>query len=315
MIDELPWLAPALKRAPTFLDDHFWNDGVARVSGRDFSSMMESKCFLQGELSCLSCHTMHHGDRTNQLQTIAFNNDACLQCHQTLRAKLTEHTHHAADSSGSSCYNCHMPYTTYGLMKAIRSHYIASPSVTNTLSTGRPNACNLCHLDKTLAWTANTLEQWRTHSTNATAPAEVMDRLNVEYRQTSAAVIDLLRGDAGQRALAAWSFGWEPARKASGEDWLAASLAPLLEDPYATVRYIAGRSLKRLPGYADFKYDYIAGAGERAAARAKALAQWPGAKSTPSRPSLLLDPAGKLDEARLNDLLSRRDNKRMDLQE
>ena len=29
-----------------------------------------------------------------------------------------------------------------------------------TLATGRPNACNLCHLDKTLGWTAQYLEQW-----------------------------------------------------------------------------------------------------------------------------------------------------------
>ena len=28
------------------------------------------------------------------------------------------------------------------------------------LETGRPNACNLCHLDRTLAWTAKHLEGW-----------------------------------------------------------------------------------------------------------------------------------------------------------
>ena len=69
------------------------------------------------------------------------------------------HTRHRADSSGSSCYNCHMPFTTYGLLKTIRSHQISSPSVQSTLATGRPNACNLCHLDKTLAWTAQYLER------------------------------------------------------------------------------------------------------------------------------------------------------------
>ena len=50
-----------------------------------------------------------------------------------------------------------MPFTTYGLLKTIRSHQISNPSVQATLETGRPNACNLCHLDKTLEWTANAL--------------------------------------------------------------------------------------------------------------------------------------------------------------
>ncbi|GIT38390.1 MAG: hypothetical protein Ct9H300mP7_3110 [Verrucomicrobiota bacterium] len=29
----------------------------------------------------------------------------------------------------------------------------------------------------------------------------------------------LLKGDAGQRAIAAWHMGWEPARKVSGGNW------------------------------------------------------------------------------------------------
>ena len=83
---------------------------------------------------------------------------ACLQCHPSFEGR-TEHTHHTADSSGSRCQNCHMPHTTYGLLKAIRSHKIDSPSVQASLATGRPNACNLCHLDKSLAWTQDALER------------------------------------------------------------------------------------------------------------------------------------------------------------
>ena len=59
----------------------------------------------------------------------------------------------------------------------------------------------------------------------------------------------LLRGDAGQRALIAWSMGWTPAREASGAGWMAPFLSTLLIDPYAAIRYIAGRSLRRLPEY------------------------------------------------------------------
>ena len=84
-------------------------------------------------------------------------NEACTQCHPSIAANVTRHTNHGERSSGSACYNCHMPYTTYGLLKTIRSHTIGSPSVAETLNAGRPNACNLCHVDKTLRWTSDAL--------------------------------------------------------------------------------------------------------------------------------------------------------------
>jgi hypothetical protein len=153
---------------------------------------------------------------------------------------IEAHTHHRADSAGSSCYNCHMPYTTYGLLKTIRSHRISNPSVTATIETGRPNACNLCHLDKTLAWTAGALEQWyRT----PTPP------LGDDERSIAASLLWLLRGDAGQRAIIAQSMGWAPAQQASGAGWLAPYLALSAKDSYDAVRYIASRSLSTLPPF------------------------------------------------------------------
>ena len=53
-----------------------------------------------------------------------------------------------------------MPHTTYGLLKAIRSHTISSPDVKRDLMARRPNACNLCHLDKTLDWTSQKMGAW-----------------------------------------------------------------------------------------------------------------------------------------------------------
>src|SRR5207237_5112000 len=125
----------------------------------------------RGKLSCLSCHTMHQpaGDPRKRSEWAAGQvkhgmdgNAACTQCHEQLKGSeaLTRHTHHAAESSGSNCYNCHMPHTTYGLLKAARSHQISSPNVAASLQTGRPNACNQCHQDKTLAWAADNLAGW-----------------------------------------------------------------------------------------------------------------------------------------------------------
>jgi hypothetical protein len=133
-----------------------------------------------------------------------------------------------------------MPHTTYGLLKTIRSHQISSPSVQATVETGRPNACNLCHLDKTLGWTADYLEQWYGESRPA---------LGDDEESVAAAVLWLLKGDAGQRAIVAQAMGWAPAQEASGSAWLAPYLALTQKDQYDAVRLIASRSLRTLPTF------------------------------------------------------------------
>ncbi|MCI0539893.1 MAG: hypothetical protein L0Z50_32200 [Verrucomicrobiales bacterium] len=309
-LEEQPWLTNPLKQNPTFLRDRYWSDGMVRVSGREYNGLVESACHQRGELSCISCHSMHQSQSSDdQLAKLMESNHACLQCHTGLADKLTQHTHHAAKSSGSLCYNCHMPHTTYGLLKAIRSHQIDSPTASATVQTGRPNACNLCHLDQTLAWTSRHLNNWYQQS----APL-----LNEEQSSISAAVLSLSKGDAGQRALIAWSMGWAPAQAVSGNDWLAPYLAHLLDDPYSAVRYIAVRSLKSLGSdYGGLAYDFIAPEAERAAAKVKVLELWNRAqaqRAVENRVSLLIS-NGQLQQTRLDGLLKERNNRSMDLQE
>ena len=111
-----------------------------------------------------------------------------------------------------------------GLLKSIRSHYIDSPDAEQSSSVGRPNACNLCHLDKSHEWTANYLSEWYGYPA-ADLPAE--------DSSTAASLLQLLGGDAGQRALIASHMGWTPAQEASGTGWFAPFLAELLNDDYS----------------------------------------------------------------------------------
>ncbi|HJZ88447.1 MAG TPA: multiheme c-type cytochrome [Polyangia bacterium] len=273
---------------PGFAASRYWRDGMVRVSGREYSALHESRCFRGGHLSCQSCHSMHASDPDDQIASGRDGDGACLSCHPSYGADLLAHTHHRAASPGSRCQNCHMPYTTYGLLKAIRSHLIDSPSVHATLMTGRPDACSLCHLDRTLAWTAAALARWY---------GQPVPNLSAEQRQVPAAVLHLLRGDAGQRALAAYSMGWSDALLASGSDWEAPLLAQRLDDPYAAVRYLAYRSLRRLPGFAAFSYDFVGAPAERAAARARALAT---VRAGPGRLALPTEQMEALERARDN---------------
>jgi len=254
-----PAVKEKLKRIPTFYKHQFWSDGMVRVSGREYNGLLETPCHQRGTMSCMSCHDMHPGKADkrpaeawadDQLRPAMRENQACLQCHGEYKSqeKLALHTHHGAGSSGSLCYNCHMPHTTLGLMKAMRSHTVDSPNVATTKKTGRPNACNLCHLDKTLAWTSEHLNEWY----KIPAP-----ELNQQEREVASSVRWLLTGDAGQRAIVGWHLGWDPAQSASGTKWMAPFLAELLTDSYDVVRFNGYHSLKDLPGFSDFKYDFV----------------------------------------------------------
>lgn len=302
-----PGLKWAVSTDANYLDQYFWRDGMVRVSGREYNGMVESKCHTAGGMTCLSCHSMHGDEPDMQPKPGLRGAAACLQCHPQFGEAdaLTAHTHHPAGSSGSDCLNCHMPYTTYGLLRGLRSHLVDSPTVAATQATGRANACNACHLDKPLAWADERLSSWYGQPSQASTLTE-------EDRSVAAEVQWLLRGDAGQRALAAWYAGWAAAQDASGADWQAAHLAELLTDPYDAVRLIAARSLKTLPGYADSEYDAIAPPAQRATDRDAARAAFP---TTRPAPAVLIGADGRPDRAAIDRLLSNRNDRILNLTE
>jgi hypothetical protein len=158
-----------------------------------------------------------------------------------------------------------MPYTVYGLLKGIRNHRIDSPKVTG-LSGGseRPNACNLCHVDRSLGWTAQALARW-VHQPVPAGFAGATD-------DTPAAIEWLLSGDAVLRAIAAWQLGWDGARRTADVNAAVPYLVTALADPYAAVRYVAGHSLQAiLPGTT---FDYLAPPAVRQQAATAILQRW-----------------------------------------
>ncbi len=250
---------------PGILDEWFWPDGEIRVVGREYNGLLQSPCSKGGEFSCLSCHTIHGGARDDRLKDGMRGDAACAQCHSEVAVAGSAHTRHDAETGGSRCMNCHLPYTSYGLLKASRSHTVTSPSVSAELSTGRPNACNLCHLDRSLEWSAGWLQRWYGIEIPSLTP---------EQRRLAAAPAWLLRGDAGLRALTAWHFSWEPALRASGSDWQIPLLSAALQDPYDAVRYIASRSARLLGGIDEGAYDFLDAPQQRQAAAERMLRDW-----------------------------------------
>lgn len=290
-------------------DEQFWPDGVIRVAGREFNGLVGSGCYEHGTMSCMSCHQLHQppddprrrDEWANDQLKVGMDGDrACLQCHQDYAADIPAHTRHPVESAGSRCMNCHMPHTSYALLKGVRNHRIASPDVANTVATGRPNACNQCHLDRSLSWTAQHLHDWY---------GIAQPSLSGDDASIAASVNWTLKGDAAQRALLAWSFGWEAAQQASGSQWMVPYLAQLLDDPYEAVRLIARRSLRRMPGYGDLDHDLVGAPELRTAARQEAMARWRRTMPAPGDGRLaavLIQPDGSLREDVFQRLLGMR---------
>ncbi len=230
------------------MDSVFWPDGTIRVGGREYNGLVKSPCFERGhgdqKLACTSCHSMHQSAPEDQLAQGMDGNGACTQCHERLEQSLQAHTHHGPESSGSQCFNCHMPKTTYALLKSIRSHRITSPEPQHfeglAPSDAAPNACNLCHLDRSLEWSSEWMQKWW-----GGTPKEQAESARAT-NTIPASLQWLLAGNAAQRVLVADAFAWSPALEVSGTAWARPALERLEHDPYAAVRFVARRSLRAL---------------------------------------------------------------------
>jgi predicted CXXCH cytochrome family protein len=139
-------------------------DGTAhknRMQGNDFTQSL----MYTHRVTCFSCHDPHGSDNVSMLR--AKGNSLCLTCHgpnaQTgpFAASLEAHTHHKPDSTGSQCVACHMPAIEETLRDVkMHAHTFRFITPADTQKLDIPNACNLCHTDKTPAWAAEVLSGW-----------------------------------------------------------------------------------------------------------------------------------------------------------
>jgi predicted CXXCH cytochrome family protein len=142
-------------------DPAWWPDGRPRRFSNDALGLWQSRCYLKGGATCLSCHTdPHEPDVDKNPQLRADNKELCTRCHAEIGKDVAAHTHHAPESAGSSCVECHMPPTVFSIKAKIRDHTISVPVPENTLRFGIPNACATCHGHKKPQWAQDTLAAW-----------------------------------------------------------------------------------------------------------------------------------------------------------
>ncbi len=132
---------------------NYYVDGQIKQEDYEYGSFLQSKMYSMG-VTCSNCHDPH------SMQLKASGNNVCFSCHAPQKFDVVDHTHHAANSPGSACVNCHMPVTTYMVIDDRRDHSIRIPRPDLSLTMGTPNACNKCHVGKSVDWAAKNFLHW-----------------------------------------------------------------------------------------------------------------------------------------------------------
>jgi predicted CXXCH cytochrome family protein len=144
----------------------FYKDGRFKETTFIAESFTRSACYLRGTAQCATCHSPHLANFEKNQTSLKFQgtpNEMCLGCHSEYRARIAEHTHHAAGSEASQCVTCHMPRIMNALLFKARSHQIEVPNADLTERFGQqdsPNVCLTCHAEKNALWAKEQLSAW-----------------------------------------------------------------------------------------------------------------------------------------------------------
>lgn len=143
-------------------------DGTAhknRMQGNDY---VTSLMYTHG-VTCFTCHDSHGSAHNALLRKPA--SQLCLDCHGPgspngpRETSVQAHTHHEAGSPGNECVACHMPAIAQTIADVnVRSHTFRFISPAEADSLKIPNACSVCHRDKSLAWATDALKHWANRS-------------------------------------------------------------------------------------------------------------------------------------------------------
>jgi predicted CXXCH cytochrome family protein len=143
-------------------------DGTAhknRMQGNDF---VGSLMYTHG-VTCFTCHDPHGSDQPAMLRKTA--TALCLDCHGAgspngpFGGTIANHTHHKVGSAGSECIACHMPKIAQTIADVnVRSHTFRFIPPAKAEALKIPNACSVCHTDKSVEWATTAMRKWKDRS-------------------------------------------------------------------------------------------------------------------------------------------------------
>lgn len=225
--------------------------GMATWNSVEFSDAENGYCYIRKQnnhpeldiLACTACHDPHEPIGSVWSKTPEEDDAACLKCHTKFQPEpeRARHTHHQGGTEGARCLNCHMPRINEGLQQVVRTHSISNPTWRGMIESNQPNACNLCHLDKSIDWTITWLSRWykvdRYRSYDAAKMAasypERAGPVGLGWLKSPHEPTRLVAVDAVARADARWALP---------------SVINVLDDPYLLNRQFTRIALERWLG-------------------------------------------------------------------
>jgi predicted CXXCH cytochrome family protein len=148
------------------LPGRYHADGQVEGEVYEWGSFIQSRMYQAG-VKCSDCHNPHSG------KLFAEGNALCVRCHEPARFEPAAHSHHGNQSarSGSSapatgrakaplCIDCHMPPATFMQIDERRDHSLRIPRPDHSVKFGTPNACNVCHAEKSAVWASEWVAKW-----------------------------------------------------------------------------------------------------------------------------------------------------------
>ncbi|HUQ01770.1 MAG TPA: ammonia-forming cytochrome c nitrite reductase subunit c552 [Kofleriaceae bacterium] len=130
-------------------------DGAATRNSTEALDLAAGAC--ASAIACTDCHDPHRRGPGAGAPAQPAQLAACTLCHQSLAGDTAALAHARHPAGAASCLDCHMPRIVEGIGGFVRSHRISSPTDPAMLAAGAPNACNLCHLDRSIRWTTDAL--------------------------------------------------------------------------------------------------------------------------------------------------------------
>ena len=236
--------------------DIYYADGQVRGENYVLTSFLSSKMHHAG-VRCVDCHEPHTG------KTLQAGNALCMRCHtgtypNSPKIDPPTHTHHALNSPGGQCVNCHMPETTYMQRDPRRDHGFTIPDPLLTKEHGIPNACNRCHADKDTDWALAAVEKW--YGPRMNRPSRQRARTIAKAREgTDNSRDDLLRL-LREEATPFWkAVATELIHPWAGDPEIANALLGNLASTNALLRGTSARALDPLARRGDTRVDSALG--------------------------------------------------------
>jgi hypothetical protein len=216
----------------------FFADGRPSSSTFEYQALLQSRCQRVGGATCLTCHTAPHephgANEIKETDRHADPNASCRDCHASISGNAAAHSHHTT-AAGQSCVACHMPPLLSGVLDKFPDHTIDIPNPSNTQRHAVPNACGVCHANRSADQLQASMKTWWPDvEARQARRSRLADAVDEHTRDASLNALTAVVSDRAEASTLRGAAAVLLAQRFPSQ--ASAKLVPLLRDPDPLVR-------------------------------------------------------------------------------